>query len=366
MPRKFLLFVVCPAADINLISVIECFGSITDQCDALSKIKCLWSWSGFLLLSLANFASAHFIFSIIGGRFLPESTPLKYCFFCNLVVLVNLYQSQGCRPLKKFDFIFCMPLSVLRCDVFVMFIPVLKICLLFLGWPGIDPLPPRFQMRFFPRRWLSITLDGMTLNWMVSSSHRLVRHCSACPFWNDWKYASTRLWDGGKFYLFFFNCSPFLGLATLAQPNCSIAHLLFLLLLPDSWHLRWFNNAMEQSKLCSSVCCSLAGDCVQFSVWFALLLSCRFLNYGLMNIVSVSTVLRSSNRWTSWWLTGVFLEITSTTFSLIFRMYYQFLSWLCHFLSWLCHFFICCFVAWQLISFASAIAFWKKKKNPRP
>ena len=118
----------------------------------------------------------------------------------------------------------------------------------------------------------------------------------------------------------------FLGLATLAQPNCSIAHLLFLLLLPDSWHLRWFNNAMEQSKLCSSVCCSLAGDCVQFSVWFALLLSCRFLNYGLMNIVSVSTVLKSSNRWTSWWLTGVFLEITSTTFSPIFRMYYQFLS----------------------------------------
>ena len=57
-----------------------------------------------------------------------------------------------------------MPLGVLG-NVFAEFIPVLKISLLLLGWPGVDHLFPRFGMRFFARHRLSIVLDGMMLNW---------------------------------------------------------------------------------------------------------------------------------------------------------------------------------------------------------
>ena len=187
--------------------------------------------------------------------------------FCNLILLVDLYQSQGFWTLETIDFIFCVPLGVL-CDVFAMLIPVLKTYLLLLGWPGVDPLLPHFQMHFFPRHKLSVALDGMILNWIVSSPHRLVRHCSACPSSIDWKYASMGPRRLLPFLLQVYRV--FLGLVTLARPNCSLAHFLFhFQLLPVGWHFLWFNNTTERSRLCSNVSrgwCAFSWLCMVLSL----------------------------------------------------------------------------------------------------
>ena len=58
--------------------VVESGSSVTDQSDALSKVACLWIFSGSFVLLITmscTYWVAYFIFSVMGGRFLPESIP---------------------------------------------------------------------------------------------------------------------------------------------------------------------------------------------------------------------------------------------------------------------------------------------------
>ena len=140
-------------------------------------------------LSFPSIAWTYLIFSITGGRFLAESTPWTE----NTASSATWSCSSVCTNLRvvgpsKRSILYFVRHWVSYVSVTAKFITIaLRLCLLLPGWPGVDPLFPRFQMRSFPRPRLSVALDVVKL--ICFKAHRHLHCCSGCPFRFDQKYA---------------------------------------------------------------------------------------------------------------------------------------------------------------------------------